>query len=392
MRAGLSQEDTSHAIGLARILLIIGLVFLHYGSFPGSAASPFNGLDTAEHSFATWVNSAVLFFFFSCVPLLSMVSGWLFFSFTAQDAGRALRQRIGKRFVSLYLPLVAWNTAYLTVFYVLYRHNPAASFFTQSNRISMNFATGSAWEFADAILGITRLPFAFQFWFVRDLFITTLVTPVFWLLLKRTPWLGAAILGTIWLSGWNLWIFIRTDVPFFFYMGALLRIKQLPLTLSARAVAGIMAGYVLLVALRALAPYAIPGAADGMNPFWLDVATRLMRMVGVLGCWGVMYRLARTSAGRRASAYGGLAFFLHSAHWPLLALVKSLVARVMLMDNDAALLAHYVISVALTVMLGLACGLLLARFAPRLFALMNGGRLLQQHTAAPMATAMAAPA
>src|SRR3569832_324359 len=101
----LTQQQISRAIGLSRIVLIVGLVFLHYGTFPNSARSPFLGMDVSDHAVATWVNAAVLFFFFSTVPLLSMISGWLFFNFKTEEPKQALKRRIKKRFFSLYVPL-----------------------------------------------------------------------------------------------------------------------------------------------------------------------------------------------------------------------------------------------------------------------------------------------
>ena len=76
----LASADLSQTISFARITLVVGLVFLHYDSFPNSTVSPFHGLDINAHQFATAVTSFVLFCFFSVVPLLSMISGWLFFA------------------------------------------------------------------------------------------------------------------------------------------------------------------------------------------------------------------------------------------------------------------------------------------------------------------------
>jgi hypothetical protein len=88
----MSKEALSRTINFARISLIVGLVFLHYEWFPNARISPFRGLDPAQNQFATFVQSFVLFFFFSVVPLLSMISGWLFFSFR-DDAKAGLRSR-----------------------------------------------------------------------------------------------------------------------------------------------------------------------------------------------------------------------------------------------------------------------------------------------------------
>ena len=59
LRAGakpLSDQALSGAIQFARITLIAGLVFLHYGEFFNSAATPRMGLDPVEHPLATFVN------------------------------------------------------------------------------------------------------------------------------------------------------------------------------------------------------------------------------------------------------------------------------------------------------------------------------------------------
>jgi hypothetical protein len=114
----------------------------------------------------------------------------------------------------------------------------------------------------------------------------------------------------------------------------------------------------------------------------LDIATCFMRIVGVIGCWGVIYRVAQTKWGRDIGGrYGGLAFFLHSAHWPLLVIMKTMLWPIVPNENDVWMLVHYVTSVALTVVTGVGLGKILAHKAPRFFALMNGGRLLGESKA-----------
>lgn len=373
-----TKTELSRAIGLSRILLVVGLVFLHYGIFPNGKLSPFLGLDMNSHQFATWLNSTVLFFFFASVPLLSMISGWLFFSFKDEPIP-ALKRRIKSRFFSLYLPLIVFNLGYLLLLYAVYRVNPNASFFANNTRININLASAGAWDYINAITGITDTPVAFQFWFVRDLFVTVLISPLLWLALRYAPLISAVILGAIWLSAYDTLIFVRFDVPFFFYMGGLVRMKNLPIIIPQRTTIYLFVLFVILASLRALAPYVIGEHVDGVDePFWLETVTRLMRIVGVLGCWGVIYRVAQTTSGEYVSRYGGLAFFLHSAHWPLLAIVKVAVWKFTPAATDFWMIAHWITSVAVTISICLIAGIILARFFPRIFSLMNGGRLLTQ--------------
>jgi len=365
--AALTKQELSQTISFARITLIVGLVFLHYDSFPNARISPFRGLDTTQDQVATFVQSFVLFFFFSVVPLLSMISGWLFFSFLS-DPSAALLSRIRRRFVSLYLPLVFWNTLFLASLLGIYYVAPHYPLLAQMN---IDFGTAGPRDYINAVFGITQHPVGFQFWFVRDLFVTVLVSPLLWMMLTRAPLFGAVVLGGSWLAGHDLWIFFRTDVVFFFYVGGLIRTRSIPVEIGSRATWVFVLVYVALCAARTLAPYAVGDA----NPYVLQVATRGMRLVGVLACWGVFQRVALTSMGAQVARFGGLAFFLHAAHYPLIEEVKLALWDVLPTHTQAGMLLHYVVSVAVTTTIGIGLGLLLTRFAPRVFSLFNGGRV-----------------
>jgi hypothetical protein len=365
----LSGRELSQTISFARIVLIVGLVFLHYEKFPNSPSSPFGGFDPDAHQLATFINSFVLFFFFSVVPLLSAISGWLFFSFAADPnapAIGALAQRMRRRFVSLYLPLLFWNAVFLVLMLALFRHAPDYPLLRELN---IDFASAGVPDYVNAVLGLTQHPIGFQFWFVRDLFVTALVSPVLWALLRTAPYAAAAALGLIWITGHDLWIFFRTDVLFFFYLGGLIRMRGWPVEIGWRATLAFVLVYVGLVGLRAAAPLFI----EEHTPL-LTAATRGMRLFGVVACWGVFLQIAPTRTGARVARYGGLAFFLHAAHFPLLAEVKNRLWPLLPAETDGWMLAHYGASVIVTVAIGLAAAMLLARLLPKGFALLNGGR------------------
>ncbi|NJM91380.1 MAG: acyltransferase [Rhodospirillaceae bacterium] len=363
----MSKDTLSQTINFARISLIVGLVFLHYEWFPNARISPFRGLDPTQNQIATFVQSFVLFFFFSVVPLLSMISGWLFFSFH-DDAAAALRSRMRRRFASLYLPLVFWNALFLALLLVLFQVNHDHQLLADMN---IDFNSAGLLDYVNAVFAVTEHPIGFQFWFVRDLFVTALVSPLLWLVLTRAPLLGAVFLGGAWLIGHDLWIFFRADVVFFFYLGAWIRLRGVPVEIGVRATMVFLAAYVAMCAVRSLAPYVVEG-----DPLILQVMTRGMRLVGVLACWGLFQRIAPTPMGGSVARFGGLAFFLHAAHYPLIAEVKLVLWGLLPAETQAWMLVHYVVSVLITVALGIGLGLLLTRSSPKAFALLNGGRVV----------------
>jgi succinoglycan biosynthesis protein ExoH len=363
----LSKAQLSQIISFSRITLIVGLVFLHYERFPNSRITPFRGMDTEAFQAATFVNSFVLFFFFAVVPLLSMMSGWLFFSFT-NNVGSELTSRMGRRFKSLYLPLALWNLLYVAALWSIFQLNSGSPILQE---INIDFATAAPLDYFNAVFAVTHHPIGFQFWFVRDLFVTVLVSPLLFLMLTRAPLIGATILGLGWLGGFDFWIFFRSDVVFFFYLGGLLRLYKAPLEISGKMTICLLLAYVFLVALRTAAPYAIADPQSGI----MDVFTRGMRLVGVLACWGIFQRVALTEIGAWVARFGGFAFFLHAAHFPLLGAVKILLWDLVPAESQFWMLMHYAISVLVTVAIGVGFGMALARLAPRQFVFLNGGRL-----------------
>jgi hypothetical protein len=363
-----TRRDT---IEVARVALVVGLVFLHYFNFPTDARPPFQGIDPAQHGLATFINGFLTFFFFSAVPLLSAVSGWLFFGFKDDDGG-AVGRRILGRARSLLLPLVLWNLMTLALALVAQSVVPTTGF---AQQFGLQAATAGAWDYVNAVLGLTGLPIAFQFWFVRDLFVTVLCTPVLALLLRHAPLAGAAGLAVIWAAGFTLGIFLRTDVLFFFYIGALLRRKGVDPSIGAGATAVLTLAYAALVAARALAPLVVD-LADPAQAAWVEVATRLMRPLGVAACWGLCLHLAASRAAAPLATLGGFAFFLHAAHYPVIALVKDVLWRVTPAATDGWLLLHYVASVALTIAIVGVAALGLFRLSPSLYGVLAGGRRL----------------
>jgi succinoglycan biosynthesis protein ExoH len=363
-------EHLSRTIEISRIALIVGLVFLHYGMYPNIRVSPFGGMSVDEFEVATFINSFLLFFFFSVVPLLSVISGWLFFSFAdaRETPQAALPKRIRSRFRSLYLPLIVWNGLYLAILFSLYAVVPDHPLL---DTLNIDFSTAGLHELFNAVAAIDHHPVAFQFWFVRDLFLTVLLSPLLWLLLKRVPYLALAALSVIWLVNYDLEIFFRPDVLFFFFLGGFIRAKQIKVGISWRATLVLIALYVALVTARAWAPQIVDEPT-----LMLAAMTRIMRLLGVLACWGFFLRVGRSSIGRSIARWGTLAFFLHALHFPLLAEIKLLLWNALPSVNDFWMVIHYLVSVVVTVVIALGIGVTLSTQAPRLFALLNGGRAL----------------
>jgi hypothetical protein len=364
----LSQEEISRAIGIARVFLLTSLIFVHYDHFPNSPTSPKDGFDPGLHPVATFFNSFVFSLVLGLIPLLSAISGWLFFTF--KEPGWApLKRRIGSRFRSLYLFLVFWNVLFLALLYTLFRIDPE----NPLSAIYAHFAHFGTWDYVNAVFGITDWPIDFPFWFVRDLFLAVLLSPLLSLLLRKAPLWGAAGLTVIWLGNMTFGIFFRADILAFFYFGGLLRTLNAPLEVSRRAtfvLAGIALGFAVL---RALTPLYLPPALS-YDHFPLSVVMRIFRLVAVVACWGLFIQAARTVWGARLAPLSGVAVFIYATHAVVLDTMKLLLWPLMPGESDLWMLVHYALSVGATLAIVLTTGMVLQRRTPRLFAFLTGGR------------------
>lgn len=380
-------SELSKRIDMLRFTLVVGLVLLHYGAYPDSELSPFQGLQPTPHPAAAFVNSFVLFFFLCAVPVLSAISGWLFFKHLEPSA-RFFGRRIKARARSILLPMTIWNAAVLGAFV-------AAGALLRDPRVSAMAAydvTGlDATATVNAIVGVTRYPIAYQLWFLHDLMLTVIFAPLLWLALRFAALGGAVALALVWFLDYDVPLFFRTDVLLFFYAGAFAQVRALPIARPAPQLGpALLAVFIVLVGARAIGPYFIAEQSPA-GVVLFDYGTRLMRIVGAAAVWLCSALLVDTRVGNALCRCGPVAFFLYAAHWPLNQVFKHGLDALMPVRNDLTLLINYALTGALTVAATILAARALNAVLPSVYDVLSGGRsaMWSLRCAAPTATTAA---
>ncbi|HYC02623.1 MAG TPA: acyltransferase family protein [Azospirillaceae bacterium] len=379
VRPRLAEGDLGMQIVLSRLLLVSGLVFIHYGAFPGEVLNHFQAFDRTGVPAASFVASAILYFFFAAVPVMSLISGWLFFrprDPAARQPGLAglvepgLTSAMLRRARTLLVPLLLWNALALGVGILAWQLGAGA---WARQVLALDVAEASPLQWLNALLGLTRTPAALQFWFVRDLLVSVALAPLVLPLLRHAPWVLVPF-ALVWMSGIELGIFLRADVPLFFFLGGVLRLHGMPGWLERVPVVPMLAAYTGLVLLRTSAP-AVLDELDPTVDFWLDAATCCLRVIGVVTCWKLLGLLAAHRSGAvLAGRYGAFAFFIFAGHYPLVEAVKVPLAAMLPTYGQGWLLLHFGLSVAVTVAICVGAAALLSRAWPAAFQVLNGGR------------------
>lgn len=173
----LNQQD-SDIINLLRFPLIVGILFIHTIIIPFEDAlnSGYLLLGNSEHLF-----SIILPTF--CVPLFFIFSGYLFFANITRFTFKSYVKKLKGRIHSLLIPYLFWNIVVILC-YLLINYTTGGY---------ENPMTYSIVDFIDCFwAGFGGFPIAYQLWYVRDLMIMILLTPIFYLLIKYLKW-GAIV-------------------------------------------------------------------------------------------------------------------------------------------------------------------------------------------------------
>lgn len=366
--ASQTTKSSSQFIAAARITMIIGLVVHHLFEIPNSGFFPRYALDANFFTLANTLNSLIHWTTMAAVPLLSIISGYLYFN-------RPLvkhRVLLVKRMHSILLPSIAWTTVWLIFAYVMVTiGRPHGQF----QWLDYGFNNINWLTLLNGIFGITREPFAFQFWFIHDLVLTLLLAPAISWLLHRVHFWFILALTTIWLLDIVPPPFFSLNVLFFFSLGALLAIRSVSLEEAIKAAQRWQLPVFILFLL-----ILITRSMSDLHPvFGSHVWLCILRFTGVVTVSIVIFAILQRpdSFLHKLSYYSPYAFFIFASHYPLIEFFKAVFKRIPMQDTAIGQLLSLLIIPAATTITCIVSAMLLARFTPGLFAFLNGGRAPQ---------------
>lgn len=357
------DANVSSRINLMRILLISGIVFVHVPYSP--QWSPF--LDS--YGFLNWIRVFLGESLFRVgVPCLSAISGYLLFrrGLKGFDYWKTLKTKAR----TVLLPFLLWSGSFFLLVYAVQQRGIGFGYLPDTVH-----ATPREW--LSMALALEAMPINLPLYFLRDLVLCILLSPLLALLVSRYPRLTLLALLAYAVLPLPNGIFLKKSILFGFSAGiyaSLHRVDIKMLDPYARpiALAFLATTIVLAVGLYHTGPD---------FPLWLDMALRLVCLAGVVGSWAVSALLVRTSLGSRLSRGGGLSFWIFCAHYPLLVLFWMIWNRTGLTYYPLFYFAAPLVTVAILV----ASYGLMQRVAPDLLGVLTGSRTGKKRTVVPRA-------
>ena len=366
------DENISLRITSLRFLLAVCVVIIHNcitTDTVSNYASMGKVLVFNQGTFGKWFQ-----LFFSqglcrcAVPLFFMFSAYLQTK-KADTYGLILKKRLR----SLALPYLLWFCIYLTYPHLI----KLFLSFVHPSILNHPEDTILNWHISDwfhYIIGYGELDahgdiglpgFAIQFWFVRDLLILIIMSPVLKFCVRRFPF------GYFFLIAFALFCpvkhlyIIRTQSLFFYSLGLYWAMYDIPLLEKIDGISWLEAFVIFLVSFAVTWLF----YSKLETSYWfMNVAAGIILLK--LSKSFVLHERIFTIAKKLAP----YSFFLYAIHIFLLNIIQPLWIKAFPMKNDFFCFFEYFgVSISI-IFIGLGIGIVLRKLIPQLFALLNGGR------------------
>ncbi len=292
------------------------------------------------------------------VPLFFFISGLLFFKQVncVSDCLKGLKKRIR----TLLIPYILWNCIFVG-WYLLLSLIPSVSCYVNSDVLS-NIKICQPLE---SLKFLFVEPAAFQLWFLRDLMVYMITTPVIYYLIKHYPFF------TLFLLFFTLGWIPRCGIVYF-YLGAVialhLGLEKIRVFLSSTVVS--------LCSLLFIAKCIVAGISECrplvMNPYFQQISC----IIGIIFIWGLYDRIkifTRVKTTGFLKLITNYSFFIFLFHEPVFNIVKK-ISLLLYGVSECSLIINYFINPLIMVFLSIGVAAMLKNSIPRVYGIMVGGR------------------
>jgi len=357
----LIDKETSTRIDLLRFPLAYGVVWAH-AMHPAARLGYWrqDGLAGGVVFFENFISWVLCH---QTLPMFLLISGFLFFK-DYELTYKCTMHKVQRRVRSLLIPFLLWNMiAFVCILCIQTIRPDLAPYFNQDRTLIRDYGI---LDFFNGLLGIRdHYLYDLPTWFIRDIFLMALLSPLVWTILKKLPTVLSLLLLGVLMFSKPLCGFQHT-VIIFYSLGALISIKSIRLEWIDKWGREITIVFIILGLLQAYFK------TIDIDYWWLP---RLVGVFGVAAVWSISKRLlASERAVRVLLKLAAFSFILYAVHSPVVLNAVRGLFHVLLPYNTVGVLTAYVMAPAVAVILLVCGGHLLRRQAPAVFSVLNGRR------------------
>lgn len=332
-----------------KFLLILGVVLIHCDIYNEYA---FNISQTNVGILLCHYISSVLCSI--CVPCFFVISGYLFFKDVDIFNVLVYKKKIKSRFATLFIPYVFWNTLCCIFLFIKSRYlgMPGLNVFLDNGSINwINFVKGYFY-----IEDANGFPYAFAFWFIRNLILFVIISPIARIISQSNILLAvfyiAYMFGDVYYYGFEWFVLGATLVRF--------KRNNLPINKYNLLVATVMFWSICIARI------------------WLE-NEQYMFIFQVISGFYIMYCLAIVLQRglKRSQLFNYLVistFSIYATHQCYCSQVRKLWVSVLGDSSFVQPIIAYLLSFITLVFLGVIFNVIMNRYFPKILKIITGGR------------------
>lgn len=367
-----SKKIISNSIKILRFPLLLMIVLIH--------CNLINKIEKADGNF---ILAEKFIYFVSealcsvAVPTYFLMSGFLFFGigFNGSFTFNNYIKKLKSRFYRLMIPYILWNFIGFLL-WTLYMKSPLKAYFPGLD-IKINF-----YYFLSCFWSVSNLPGFFSpagvpvdvpMWFIRDLIIMSVISPLIYFLLKHLKYWPLLIIASLFVLGyWPHIVGFSIIAIFFFSFGAYCSIYHLGTNYINKI-------WILFAALCLMI------TETCIYPLYYQYIHSLSIIAGVMACIYVAVRLSQNGKlVKKMDSLGNLGFFIFAFHMLFGAQTNTLIVRVFSPDTNIMWLLCYISSFLILITLSSLAYYFLQKISPTLLSLLTGTykpkKLIQKNT------------
>lgn len=355
-----NNDIISHTIDRLRFPLICGVVFIH-SQIKGDI--PISGQSVSAPD-ELWYEAIINLFSYVipsiAVPIFFIISGYLFFKEGTLNKNLYLI-KLKKRFRSLVIPYLLWNTLALLIF-VLVRMPAFHNLFPNValDEITLQKVLSGYW----ARKG-DGFPFDFPLWYVRELIIMVIISPLLYAAVKKMRGMFFILLVICMIFSLCPNAFKPTlNACFFFSMGLYVRCHPITIDYIKRLTFIKYVYFLLAAADLYTATYSL---------WQINRYIHLLTIFsGILTVFNYMFISANKR--ERRGLFNEEVFFIYASHGLFIAFLMKAVLKVTHPTNEIGFLAIYFLVPILTIAVSIGMYRCMKRVTPKVLSVFVGGR------------------
>lgn len=297
------------------------------------------------------------------VPLFFTISGYLFFLSIKDGSLLEFLSRYRKRSKTLVLPYLIWSI-YGVLFYLILQSIPFSKPFFTKELISGYSVT----QFLSTIF-INPIPY--QLWFIRDLIVLILLSPILYWLIKYLKYYLILFFLFAWIYNISYKIFSNESI-LFFAIGALFSIKKINIQnykINNRYLLFLII-WITLIFAKTILFY-----INFENEWLIRILLKSSILIGIISIWLFYDHIFKNSDISKTKYYPFFqyTFFLYAFHEPVLTIFKKAFYYIFSKSELSSLIV-YISAPMITIFVSILIGYYLKRFMPKYYCLITGGR------------------